>query len=255
MTALMMALGIVGFRELTRLAEAAGVKLLTISGLAAVLALASSPYWYSRVAVWLAIDGSGFAMGFPEIVFVLLCLMLLLMFGEQLLRYRTEDALRRIGATTFAALYLGACLALVLWLRIRFGMELLVVFLAAVKFTDIGAYFTGSVIGRHKMIPWLSPGKSWGGLVGGLVAAVGVSMLAVRLVGLQKHLNLWESAIFGIAVALAGQFGDLCESLLKRSAQQKDSGSLVPEFGGVLDIIDSPLMAAPIALVVLWIVG
>ncbi|MCP4379805.1 MAG: phosphatidate cytidylyltransferase, partial [bacterium] len=110
---------------------------------------------------------------------------------------------------------------------------------------DIGAYFTGSAIGKHKLIPWLSPGKSWEGLIGGLVTAAGVSILITHLAGLE--IAIWQSAIFGVVIGLAGQFGDLCESLLKRSAKLKDSSKMVPEFGGILDIIDSPLLAAPVA--------
>jgi phosphatidate cytidylyltransferase len=127
----------------------------------------------------------------------------------------------------------------------------LVIFLAAAKFTDIGAYFTGSFIGKHKMIPWLSPGKSWEGLVGGLATAAGISVLLAWLLleGDQPPLRMW--AIFGPVVGLAGQFGDLCESLLKRAAGAKDSGALVPEFGGVLDMLDSVLLSAPVATVVL----
>ena len=123
-------------------------------------------------------------------------------------------------------------------------------FLAAVKFADVGAYFTGSAIGRHKLIRWLSPHKSWQGLIGGLAAAAGVSLLIVAALKIDG-IHLWQAAVFGVVVGLAGLFGDLCESLLKRSANMKDSGSAVPGFGGVLDILDSPLLAAPIAYLLL----
>ena len=122
-------------------------------------------------------------------------------------------------------------------------------FLAAVKCTDIGAYFVGSAVGRHKLIVWLSPGKSWEGLIGGLAFAAGVSILVAWAWKIDAA--VWEAAVFGVAVALAGQFGDLCESLLKRSARVKDSGAALPEFGGVLDLLDSPLLAAPVGYVLL----
>ncbi|RPI58417.1 MAG: CDP-archaeol synthase [Planctomycetaceae bacterium] len=121
-------------------------------------------------------------------------------------------------------------------------------FLVAVKCTDIGAYFTGSAIGRHKLIPWLSPGKTWEGLLGGMAAAAGVSVLAVWAMDIHiagSALPFWRAVVFGVVVGLIGQFGDLSESLMKRSVNVKDSGAVVPEFGGVLDILDSPLLAAP----------
>lgn len=238
-----------GFVELSRLAGAAGIRLLNVSGLLGVLALAGYPYW-SR----LVLPGSGLA-GLYALSPVMLAasLVLLAMFAEQMLRYRSEAAIRQVGATVLAAAYLGIGGALILVIRMN-DISWLILFLVAVKFTDIGAYFTGSAIGRHKMIPWLSPGKSWEGLAGGLIAAAGVSAAAAGLmgeIGLDVGLSVGAAAAFGAVVGVAGQFGDLCESLLKRSADSKDSGALVPQFGGVLDIIDSPLLAAPVAIVTL----
>jgi phosphatidate cytidylyltransferase len=167
----------------------------------------------------------------------------------------------RVSATLLAVVYLGAGAALMLAIRMdeRLGVPALVLFLAAVKFTDIGAYFTGTAIGRHKLIPWLSPGKTWEGLAGGLAAAAGISMLVVwafrHVQSAHLSLSYAQAAIFGVVVGGIGQFGDLSESLLKRSAQVKDSGSLVPEFGGILDILDSPLLAAPPAYVLLAVMG
>jgi phosphatidate cytidylyltransferase len=130
------------------------------------------------------------------------------------------------------------------------GVPLLAVFLTAVKCTDMVAYFVGSAVGRHKLIPWLSPGKSWEGLAGGLIGGAGAAMLAAWGLG-AKALAIWQAAGLGVALGAAGQFGDLCESLLKRSVQAKDSGSAVPQYGGVLDILDSPLLAAPVAWAIL----
>jgi phosphatidate cytidylyltransferase len=170
-------------------------------------------------------------------------------FLEQMIRHRLDAALARVGATLLAVAYLGVGAAVMLAIRVDKGVPALILFLAAVKCTDIGAYFTGSAIGRHKLIAWLSPGKSWEGLFGGLAAAAGVSMLVVWLLGMRMSLA-WAAG-FGVIVGAVGQFADLCESLLKRSAKIKDSGALVPEFGGVLDVLDSPLLAAPAAYVLL----
>jgi phosphatidate cytidylyltransferase len=132
---------------------------------------------------------------------------------------------------------------------------------AIVKNADIGAFVTGKLAGKHKLIPWLSPGKTIEGFVGGLVlagvvgAVFGYIMKASPAVNPQDEFR-WErisllSAILGgglsgILLGAVGQFGDLLESLLKRDAGVKDSGA-VPGFGGVLDILDSPLLAAPVA--------
>jgi phosphatidate cytidylyltransferase len=146
--------------------------------------------------------------------------------------------------------YLGLGSAVVLRMRLAYGMPMLAIFLTAVKFTDIAAYFVGTAVGRHKLIPWLSPGKSWEGLVGGMAAAAGVAALLAWALHI-RTMSVPTAACFGLLVGLAGQFGDLCESLLKRSASAKDSGVIIPEFGGVLDVVDSVLFSAPVALIVL----
>lgn len=243
LTALVCVLVVIGFREVARLAAGAGLRLLAVTGVIGSAATACLPYWWRLVG-----DAAGEYVYFPGLL--ALAFVLAAVLGEQMLRYRVEDALRRTAATAFAVLYLGIGGAMLLRIRFVGGVPALLLFLAVVKFTDIGAYFTGTAIGRHKMIPWLSPGKSWAGLVGGLATAVSVSVLTVHLLNV-PGLSAGEAAVFGLVVGLAGQFGDLCESLLKRSAQVKDSGALVPEFGGLLDLVDSPLMAAPFGLVLL----
>lgn len=233
-----------GFAELCRLARAAGAPLLPISGAAGTALLAVLPL--ADVLAW------------P----VALGLVLLAIFVEQMARNRTEGAITHVGGTLLAAVYLGVGAALILTIR-QVGIGTLVLFLAAVKFTDIGAYFTGKAIGRHKIIPWLSPGKSWEGLVGGLVAAGATALGVTAVLGLSARADtgsllpsatsmpLWWAAACGVILGLAGQCADLCESLLKRTADLKDSAALVPEFGGVLDLIDSPWLAAPFGVLLL----
>jgi phosphatidate cytidylyltransferase len=117
-----------------------------------------------------------------------------------------------------------------------------------VKSTDIGAYFGGRALGRHKLIPWLSPGKTWEGLVCGVLTAGLVGALLARWIHLPTFpLPWWKGFVFGMVIGGIGQLGDLLESLMKRDAEVKDSGKLIPGFGGVLDVIDSPLLAAPFA--------
>ncbi len=251
LTALVTLLIAAGYLELARLASAGGTPIFRFTGLLAALLVGTLPFWRQVMAV-----GRHGGMVLP----VVLALALLAFFIEQLGRHRTEGAIRHVGASLLAVVYLGVCPAVVLGIRIHFGLPAFILFLAVVKFTDIGAYFVGSLTGRHKLIPWLSPGKSWEGLAGGLALAAacgaGVSAGLRVLFGPAGTVPMgpWAGAAFGVAVGLAGQFADLCESALKRSAGLKDSGAALPAFGGVLDIIDSPLLAAPAAYLVLAVV-
>ncbi len=248
---LVIAAGLVGiwiaaFVELDHLASSSSVRLLRISGLTGMVALTALPFWAQ-----FAVCGAVHRVLLPPVLAMLvLGGTLLCVFAEQMIRHRTEAAMVRVSCTLGAVVYLGIGGAMILWIRMEGGVESLVLLLAAVKFTDIGAYFVGSAIGKHKLIPWVSPGKSWEGFTGGVLTAAAVSMLVVWALGIE-WINLCQAAVFGVLVGLAGQFGDLCESLLKRSAGAKDSGGAVPQFGGVLDIIDSPLLGAPVGAVVL----
>src|SRR5205085_6435048 len=107
--------------------------------------------------------------------------------------------------------------------------------LLAVFAADTIAYFTGRLIGRHKLVPTLSPGKTWEGLVACVVAAVFVSFVALYK---QDFLSIPASIVLGFVVAFAGVIGDLFESALKRDMQVKDTGSILAGHGGVLDRVD-----------------
>jgi phosphatidate cytidylyltransferase len=135
------------------------------------------------------------------------------------------------------------------------GLVALLSMIAVVKLSDTGAYFTGRLIGQRKLAPRLSPGKTWEGFLGGMgLALVGaLIMLGPVSAWLDCPVHLgwrWTVASCGyaIVVALAGVIGDLSISLVKRDVGVKDSSSWLPGFGGVLDIIDSILVAAPVAL-------
>jgi phosphatidate cytidylyltransferase len=111
----------------------------------------------------------------------------------------------------------------------------------------MGAYLTGSLVGKHKLVPHISPHKSWEGLAGALVFAVGGSYgLWVLIPGKLAVFGPMDVAILGLLLGLAAVIGDLAESIVKRSAEAKDSGGLLPGIGGVLDLIDSLLFTAPI---------
>jgi phosphatidate cytidylyltransferase len=120
-------------------------------------------------------------------------------------------------------------------------------FVLVTKFSDCGAYATGSLFGRHKMIPRISPGKTWEGFGGAIVVSTGASVLFARLAG--PHLagmTLTHSIILGIVLSVSAVIGDLIESLFKREAGLKDSGHLFPGIGGILDLLDSLLFNAPL---------
>lgn len=145
--------------------------------------------------------------------------------------------------------YMGIMLGFLLLIRREHSIWLLVWVLASVKSCDIGAFFTGTTIGRHKMIPWLSPGKTWEGLAGGLVASGAVAVLGGWLLARNGvgAPTLFAAGVMGVLMGGFGQLGDLAASLLKRDAGVKDSGNSLPGFGGAMDLIDSPILVAPLA--------
>ncbi|MCS7063233.1 MAG: phosphatidate cytidylyltransferase [Methylacidiphilales bacterium] len=127
------------------------------------------------------------------------------------------------------------------------GRFLLLYLLIVTKFTDMGAYLTGMLIGRHKMIPHISPKKTWEGFVGGLVFAITVSVaLAYLFPNGLKLFHSYHAYALGLLLALASVVGDLAESVVKRDAHIKDSGKSIPGIGGALDLIDSLLFTAPV---------
>jgi phosphatidate cytidylyltransferase len=173
-------------------------------------------------------------------------------------RFHGPDRItERVAVTVFTLIYLGTLpsfLAQLRWLPWGRSTAALALALFVPKGNDIGAYFTGKfltgrLLGRNHMTPLLSPKKTWQGAVGGMVASVLVA------VGIQAEWPVipggWIGAVgFGLTVGVAGIAGDLAESLIKRDLQTKDASHTVPGFGGVLDVIDSLLFAAPVAY--LW---
>jgi phosphatidate cytidylyltransferase len=182
--------------------------------------------------------------------------------------YRTGDgALDRVTAGTFIALGIGLPLAFMVALRLlcvenlgpeergpeHLGVLPLVSLIAVVKAGDILAYVVGSLVGRTKMAPLLSPGKTWEGAVGSLAGSLLAAWLVFEQAGFVTLARPWGGwLVFGVAVGVAGMVGDLAESLVKRELGAKDSGRLLGGLGGVLDLIDSLAFAAPVAWL-LWV--
>jgi phosphatidate cytidylyltransferase len=120
-------------------------------------------------------------------------------------------------------------------------------FILVTKFSDVGAYVTGSLCGRHKMIPRISPGKTWEGFAGAVVVSTGLSVLFAHLAGARLYgMTVRHALILGALLSLAAVIGDLIESIFKREAGVKDSGQWFPGIGGILDLMDSLLFNAPL---------
>ncbi|MCX5682919.1 MAG: phosphatidate cytidylyltransferase [Planctomycetota bacterium] len=161
-------------------------------------------------------------------------------------------AMAGVGWTVLMVLTLGV--PAIFLAKVRFlsadpleGSMYLLLALVTVKLSDIGAYAVGSTLGRHKLVPTLSPKKTWEGLAGALV---GGTAAAVAIGCLWGRFTWHQMLVFGLAVSIASVLGDLGESLVKRACGVKDSGP-IPGFGGILDILDSVLGAAPVAYLVL----
>ena len=160
------------------------------------------------------------------------------------------SATAAISLTLLGVVWIGGGISMLLLLRDLPENGRLAIFtvLIAVFADDTAAYFVGRTIGRHKMAPRISPGKSWEGFVGGTIAAMAVAFFAMYEQGFLTNV---EALALGAAVALASTLGDLFESAIKRDLGVKDSGRMLAGHGGVLDRVDSLLWAGPAAFYVI----
>ena len=150
-----------------------------------------------------------------------------------------------ISGTVMGAVWVGGGMAFLVLLReLDHGRLAAITVLLAVWGGDTFAYFSGRLIGRHKMAPTTSPGKTWEGLVVGTATTIFVAFVALYH---QHFLTIGQSIVLGVVIALAAPLGDLFESLLKRDMDVKDTGRLLGGHGGMLDRIDALLFAAPAA--------
>ena len=224
------------------------------AGVLAVFVAAWVPHWVTapdtaaRAVRHLAAVGAGFGVA------------VLGLLVHRVFRFRTPGGHRDGLATeVFAVAYVGVLLAVAAglrWLpRPELGYLAVGSLLFGCKGGDTGAYFTGRALGRRKMIPAVSPGKTWAGAVGALVWSAAAATLWVWLArplfGDDIDWFPLRAAVLGAACGLAGMLGDLAESVLKRDVGVKDSGALLPGMGGALDVCDSLLLAGPVAFA-LW---
>lgn len=187
---------------------------------------------------------------------VLLLLGLVLgLFVRQLMDRENPDGIQTISNTLLGVMYVPWLFNFIPKIKYFYdGVggtgELFVFYLVVVtKFGDIGAYATGRMFGRHKLIPRISPNKTWEGLLGGFVVALIASVTTFKY--LQPRIeevgfHECDAVVLGVLLGMMGAMGDLSESLLKREVQVKDSGGVLPGIGGTLDLIDSLLFTTPL---------
>ena len=241
--------GIVGTRELVRLLPAAHRPSRALVTCGVLLALAANWFPVARLQF-----SPAPASPWPMLVFVFVGF-LIAAFLLELARYTGDAsvAVPRMAFAMFAVAYLGVLPAFFAQIRWLAPADLSGLMLALVVFVpkcnDIGAFFTGTFFGRHKMTPLLSPKKTWEGFAGGMVAGAGAAVVLSFLGPVFRYGPL-EAAAFGLVAGAAGVLGDLAESLVKRGGQSKDASTALPGFGGILDVVDSVLFAAPVAY--LW---
>jgi phosphatidate cytidylyltransferase len=184
-----------------------------------------------------------FEMGFI-ILFVLgLCV-------RQFLSRSNTNGIMAISTTLFGLMYVPWLLNFIQ--KINFfpsvdGRFYVLYFIIVTKFSDTGAYVVGSLIGRHKMIPRISPGKTWEGFGGAIVLSTAASLVFTHFLGAHMAgMTRLHAVVLGVILSSTAVIGDLIESLFKREAGVKDSGGLFPGIGGILDLLDSLLFNAPI---------
>jgi phosphatidate cytidylyltransferase len=256
-----MVLILLGAGELCRIFQAKGImasrSVVTLAGFSGCMMMYAIPHNLDA-KITMAVAGT-----------VICFLFLLSLIKQCWIHKRTDGAVAAAAVTMFALIYMGLMPGFLVAIRRWYSPWVVMAVLLVVKSCDIGAYFTGRAIGKHKLIPWLSPGKTWEGLIGGVlfsgcialflaylsnkfeVAGIYQSIDGVRTF-ISNDFHLPRTFVAGLLMGAVGQFGDLTASLFKRDAGIKDSGNTIPGFGGVLDVVDSPVVVAPLAYWLLW---
>jgi phosphatidate cytidylyltransferase len=230
-------------------------------GTLATVVAAAVPGLWPAVVAGTPVRGIGW-------VAVGLAVSILLAFVGELRRYDGSGrATANLALAVFAIIYAGGLVGFLVQLRLfgggdgHLGMFALASLIAIVKTSDIGQYTAGRLLGKHKLAPTVSPGKTWEGVAGGVVFAFVAAWLMMTYAapamlggGQPANISTGRLALYSVALVVAGIVGDLAESLLKRDAGVKDSSSWMPGFGGVLDLLDSLMGSAPVAYL-FWTLG
>ena len=246
--ALMLALAIQGLREFYDLVEKRGLVCFRHWGIVSGTTLMASTFLYFAGVIphahaQLPAKANDFEVAIL-VVFVLgLCI-------RRFLSTKITDGLTAISTTLFGLMYVPWLLNFIPKIVFMPGIDgryYVLYFILVTKFSDVGAYVTGSLVGRHKMIPRISPGKTWEGFAGAILFSTGASLLFAAFLGHRlAGMNALHATILGVVLSIAAVVGDLIESLFKREAGTKDSGRIFPGIGGILDLLDSLLFNAPL---------
>ncbi len=246
--ALMLGLAIQGLREFYDLVEKRGLVCFRAWGLVSGTALMVCTFLYFSGVIphahaHLPAKANDFEVAIL-IVFVLgLCV-------RRFLAADVADGLTAISTTLFGLMYVPWLLNFIPKIVFMPGIDgryYVLYFILVTKFSDVGAYITGSLIGRHKMIPRVSPGKTWEGFAGAIAFSTGASLVFAAFLGHRlAGMNTLHAVVLGVLLSVAAVIGDLIESLFKREAGAKDSGRIFPGIGGILDLLDSLLFNAPL---------
>jgi phosphatidate cytidylyltransferase len=245
---LISAFGLIALLEFYRMLDHARLPNFNITGLiCGAIMLVGSFYYFSKI---------GPAASYDFEIAVLLFFLLTVFARQMFARLRHDEPLQTMAYTLFGLLY-------VLWLfnfttKILYltprssagavtGQFYVLYLIAVTKFSDMGAYLTGSAIGRHLMAPQISAKKTWEGFFGALAFALFCSLALFKVMPGHLSMLTWTHAtVLGLLLGFAAVVGDLAESVIKRSTGVKDSGGLLPGIGGALDLIDSLLFTAPL---------
>jgi len=202
--------------------------------------------------------------GVAELELGIFAVLLLTLLGRRVFSHPSAPSFSMVGHTLLGVLYVSWLLGFLL--KIYFfaapsaaGFDAgycLLFFILTTKCSDIGAYSLGSLIGRHKMIPSVSPAKTWEGFVGAILLSTAAAMVMAHYWGSTRlgGMTLGHAAALGPVLAVGAVIGDLVESVFKRDSGVKDSGSFFPGIGGILDLLDSLLFNAPLMFLYLRLI-